>query len=545
MNNDLEKMRALAQVIETNDLKCYSAKTLSSYFTSIEDSYRHDQVIRCVGQVLEKKAFDNPNGIVTGEELSKLANQFAGLGSVENFKKVCADLLPVALTEDNTQEQHIESTRHNYFEDGSRIPSKEAQLEIDEFDLAKTEVPNVLANIFDKQDMKLAHVAVSEELTNRGEYLVADELKGLGLDSIVVYTVCNNDTLLYTASIDTEIGKQVVYVPVEMVNGQVLYPTSFAIANRIFELSKEGVQQFLNIRRAEHETKQNTVATAARDTFLTDVAREVKSNDGSIEVDEHTLAESDFAGSEVKMPEALIPVAEILENSIIRKESKYKDNEINLVIGMVRDELTKLGYANTTIKFEGDNKKGLNISAAVQTPEGKFDIVVPVEVSNGQVLYPTAFAGVRDMDLMKKIDTEKAKDKSEEKDDEEEVEITSSSYDLTKEGFQKFITANLENAIPVRYSSDLIDLQFNDLRKIMYKAVADKRYTVAEQALSVIADKYGTEHHAAAMEDYRGLLTGASLDYKDNFGSTMRSTNFEDTRDSWTGEMVTSQIKLT
>jgi len=545
MNNE-ERIRALAQVIETNDLKCFSAKMLSDYFASIADTYRYDQVIRCVGQAMEKKAFDNPNSVITGQELSQIANQFAGLGSVDNFKKVCADLLPVSLTEEDSHTQeHLESSRHNYFEDGSRIPSKEAQLEVDEFDLAKTEVPNVLASVFDKKDMKLAHVAVPEELINRGEYLVADELKGLGLNSAVAYTVCNNDTLLYTASIDTEIGKQIIYVPVEMANNQVLYPTSFTIADRIFELSKEGVQQFLNVKRAQHEIKQNRTAMGSRDTFLTDIAREVKASDGSIEVDEHTLAEQDLTNN-VKMPEALIPVAEILENSLIRKESKYNDSEINLVIGMVRDELTKLGYANSTIKFEGDHEKGLSMSATVQTPEGKFDIMVPVEASDGRALIPTVFSGVRDMNFMKRVETEKAQEENEEEGTEEEVEITSASYDLSKEGFQKFIASNLENAIPVRYSSDLVDLHFNDLRKIVHKAVADKRYAVAEQALSVIADKYGVEHHATAMEDYQKLLTGATLDYKDNFGSTMRATtNFEEVRDSWVGEMVTSQIKLT
>lgn len=515
--NEAKRIEELASLISKNDLKVFSVRSLMPRFAQIQDQnpYRHDQVLRNVQYALEKKALDNPHATITAEELSKIANEFASFGSTENFVRIFADVLPEGLPSVDQTTQHLESVRHTYNDDVPRSTNEETALEVDESESLTLDVPNVYSKIFDKQDQKFGYLR-NPELINRGQYLVEDELRGLGHTTKVAYTTCNTDTLLYSTAVDTDFGKQQIFIPVEMNDNQVLYPTSFATSEKIYELSKQGMDHFLNDKKVEFFGQHMKVADSVRDNLFTDTVREMK-NDGSIEVDENSYVEE-----KVAMPNELASIEEILEDSILRKESKYAD-KVDYAIASVRDELTKCGY-QSQLRFVGDNERGVNIVATVQAPEGKFDIKIPVEIFGSQVLLPSKFASVTPSNS--------------------EIEVSASEYPISKEGLRSFIANNQEGIIPVRYSGQMISLGFNDLRKTIHQAVRDKRFSVAEQALNVIADKYGEEHHAQAMDDYKGWLLNASLDFKDNFGLGMRaSTGVKE--HGWEGEIMTNQVKLT
>lgn len=519
MNQEVKKIQELAAVIGNNDLKQYPVQGLLARFASFEEQFRYDQVVRNVQQVLEKKAFDNPQTVVSAEELSQIANQFATLGSTDNFKTVVGDLLPETVVEkDKKDDQFLDANRHLYTDEGTRSPETEAAIEVDEDESLQLEVPNAYAKVFDKQDSKYGYLK-NPELVGRGQYLVEDELRGLGHTAKVEYSTCNTDTLLYVAAVDTDFGKQRIFIPVEMVDSQVLYPTSFATNSKIYELSKQGLNHFLADKKADYFGKHMKVADGVRDNMFTDTVREMKQQDG-FEVDENTHLDE-----KAVMPDELIPVEKVLEDAMFQKESAYSKEQIFTAVRAVREELTRCGY-QSQLRFIGDNKDGVNVSATVQTPEGNLSIKVPVEVTKeGGVLFPAKFVSAAPV--------------------EEDVQVEAPEYKLSKEGLAEYIANNQESVLPVRYSGEMVGLNFNALRRAIFQSVRQQRYAVAEQALNVIADKYGEDSHAAAMEDYKEWLLNKTLDFKDNFGLGMRASTDGIKEPGWDGEIVTNQIKLT
>jgi hypothetical protein len=208
----------------------------------------------------------------------------------------------------------------------------------------------------------------------------------------------------------------------------------------------------------------------------------------------------------------------MLENIGLQQSSKYTRDQINAATRVVSDEIGKCGYNSKTV-FAGDNEIGMSVAVVVEAPEGKFEAVVPVPVTANGILFPSKFTS-------------------------KNATQTDPVYSLSRAGFKTFIASNQAKLIPVRYSSEMVSLDFNSLRKIIHTATTQKDYVTAEQALNVIVDKYGEENHAKALADYQGWLLGGSLDFKDNFGLGARASVGEK-EPGWEGVIMTSQIKLT
>lgn len=508
MNNEVETIQQLAKLIDTNDFKVYPVCSLLNRFSSVENQFRYDQVIRNVQQVLEKKAFDHSDAVISAEELSRIANQFATLGSVENFKNVFADVLPETIVIEDDSAKKATAMRHSYSDDSVRSFEVSTGLEVSEDEPLTLDVPQVYAGLFDKVDRRYGYLA-SPELVRRGQYLAEDELRNAGHSAKVKFALSNEDTLLYTASISTDFGRKQIFVPVEMKQDQVLYPTVFATDKKIYELSKFGMDQFLNEVKVSFFETQVKAAGLHRDTLFSNTIREMKKGAG-LEVDENTTLET-----KVKLPTELADLGTMLENIGMQQSSKYTRDQISAATRVVSDEIRKCGY-NSRLTFAGDNEIGMSIAATVEAPEGKFEVIVPVPVTASGILFPSKFVAA----------------------------VGEAPIPLSSLGFKTFITSSQAKMIPVRYSSEMVSLDFNSLRRIIHTATIQKDYITAEQALNVISDKYGEESHVKALADYQGWLLGGSLDFKDNFGLGARSSVGEK-EPGWEGAIMTSQIKLT
>lgn len=508
MNNEVETIQQLANLIDMNDLKVYPVRALLNRFANVEDQFRYDQVIRNVQRVLEKKAFDRADAIISAEEFSKIANQFATLGSVENFKNVFADVLPETATVKDDSIEKANAMRHSYIDEGTRSLEASTAIEVSEDEPLTLDVPQVYADLFSKADRKYGYLA-SPELVRRGQYLAEDELRNAGHSTKVKFALSNEDTLLYTATISTDFGRKQIFVPVDMQQGQVLYPAVFATDKKIYELSKFGMDQFLNEMKVAFFESQMKTAGLHRDSFFTSTVREMKKAAG-LEVDENTTLEP-----KVALPTELADLGAMLENIGLQQSSKYSRDQITAATRVVSDEIGKCGYVSK-VTFAGDNEIGMNIAAIVEAPEGKFEIIVPVPVTASGILFPSKFVS----------------------------KIGEAPNSLSKVGFRNFITSSQAKLIPVRYSSEMVSLDFNSLCRVIHTATTQKDYTTAEEALNVISDKYGEENHAKALADYQGWLLGGSLDFKDNFGLGKRASVGEK-EPGWEGAIMTSQIKLT
>lgn len=506
--NNVETIQQLAALIDTNDFKVYPVRSLLNRFANVEDQFRYDQVIRNVQRVLEKKAFDRADAIISAEELSKIANEFATLGSVENFKNVFADVLPETMTSKDDSSEKASAMRHTYFDEGARSldASSNVGMEVSEDEPLTLDVPEVYADLFSKADRKYGYLA-APELVRRGQYLAEDELRNAGHSTKVKFALSNEDTLLYTATLSTDYGRKQIFVPVEMQQGQVLYPAVFATDKKIYELSKFGMDQFLNEMKISFFESQMKTAGSHRDTFFSNTIREMKRAAG-LEVDENTTLEN-----KVALPTELADLGAMLENIGLQQSSKYTRDQITAATKVVSDEIGKCGY-NSKTAFAGDGEDGINVAAIVEAPEGKIEIIVPVPVTASGLLFPSKFV------------------------------VATKEIPLSKVALKTYISSNQAQLTPVRYSSEMISLDFNSLRRIVHSATTQKDYTTAEQALNVISDKYGEENHMKALADYQAWLLGGSLDFKDNFGLGARSSIGEK-EPGWEGAIMTSQIKLT
>ena len=508
MNNEVETIQQLANLIDMNDLKVYPVRALLNRFANVEDQFRYDRVIRNVQRVLEKKAFDRADAIISAEEFSKIANQFATLGSVENFRNVFADVLPETIvTKDNAAEK-ANTMRQSYYDDGARNLEASTGMEVSEDEPLTLDVPQVYADLFSKADRKYGYLA-APELVRRGQYLAEDELRNAGHATKVKFALSNEDTLLYTANVSTDFGRKQIFVPVEMQQGQVLYPAVFATDKKIYELSKFGMDQFLNEMKVAFFESQMKTAGLHRDSFFTNTVREMKKAAG-LEVDENTTLET-----KATLPTEMADLGAMLENIGLQQSSKYSRDQISAATKIVSDEIGKCGF-NCKTTFAGDNEIGINIAATVEAVEGKFEVIVPIPVTANGILFPSKFAGA----------------------------IGETPLPLSKAGFKTFIASSQAKMIPVRYSSEMVSLDYNSLRRVIHTATTQKDYSTAEQALNVISDKYGEENHAKALADYQGWLLGSALDFKDNFGLGVRSSIGE-REPGWEGAIMTSQIKLT
>jgi len=173
-----------------------------------------------------------------------------------------------------------------------------------------------------------------------------------------------------------------------------------------------------------------------------------------------------------------------VEDGMAKAVSQFKVDTVKLAYDIAKNELTALGYALARMHLRSSDTKGVIFAADIQTADGKFSIDLPVEIAADQVLLPTEF-------------------KHEGK-----------SFAFSRKGFTNFLAGNKNAVSAVKYSSEFVDMSYNDLKKTIHQAVLDRNYTRAEEALALIQDKFGDDTHKTAVMDYQDMLKEASQDYE-------------------------------
>jgi len=480
----IKKIKQMADLVLLHEDQKFNVADLAGRFASVEDKYRHDMVIRNVGGAIEIMAKRNPDLMVSAGEISAMYNHFSGLQPDNQFKQAMGDLLSGQSVESNrvAEEEFVVKNRQT-FTDGVRdLQAAQAEIEIDEDEAALDEpVPIIGIQRFDPEELR-ANTRHDKKLIAEGAKLVATQLQSLGCQGAkaqLKYAV--SKCLLYLASFPVPQGHVYVNIPIEVTEDKELQIPS-VIADRagrkLYAFSNDGVNELLYTEMEARENAQVEAADAIRQNITT-ADRSPRSED--IEVDETEAYVADQ--SPVKMPEELVDIEAVLQNAVSRKESGYTQEAINSSRTVVASELAKLGYKNIDIRFAGDNEQGMQFDATLLTIKGKMDITVPVQLVQGNILFPTKFAA----------------------DDGEIHELNSQE-----------ITSLLEKpevVDPVRYSASLVDMSYNSLRKIVHSAVFDRKLNIAQEALALIKDKFGADHHNNAVADFDMWLKEAGQDY--------------------------------
>lgn len=492
MDNTKEIIQSLADLLALDTFKTFAANELVQRFASVEEKYRYDPVIRNVGGAIERMAQRDPNMTISSQDILGLYNNFIRLEPNSEFKRVFADILP---TEEPTQEEeknNFERRRIPYNEGVRDISTVEAEaIEVDEWEAAIEHPVEAIVPGIEKFNPELIQNSTLHDprLIEAGSALVKSQLETIGCNNVRAALKHGvKGCLLYLASFPTTRGTVHINVPIAIKAGQPEVPDLFADAtgNRVYAFNEEGLGVLIEDMVEIREDLQARKAGRIRTTMATDTVRDpANMNTSAIEVDEVEAYVTENAPKKLnEINPELANVEAILEDAIIRKASRYSDKVIQIGHGVVADELRRVGYKADT-RFAGDNERGMTFDATLWTKRGKVEVSIPIEVAEGNVLYPSLF--VSDDGSVGHIS-------------QAEIEAMLDKEELVE--------------VP-RYTAALVDMDYNSLRKIIHKATFDRKHNVAREALHLINDKFGVDAHKSAIADYQLWIEEATADYSD------------------------------
>lgn len=486
MVNELDMIQNLADLLALDGLRTYSVEHLAQRFVAEQARNRHDPVIGNMTGVLQVMAKRDPQRVISNAELFSLYNRFARLNPETKFKEVFADLLP----ELGEKQKDAVIDRQPY-NDVPRSMSeiKQEAIEVDEWETAFGQPVEAFGiKKFDKTALSNAFTH-DANLVHAGADLVKTELEAIGLKDVrasVKYAV--KSCILYLASFPTTRGKVHVNVPVAIDdNNQVQLPVLCAdvTGNRTYALTADGIRNMLFDLDTIRDEMESRVAGSTRQNMTSDV-RDITAS--TIEVDENDHVDPPSAKPSQICPE-LVDVETILENAVLQQASRYDEKVINAGHTAINRELSKCGFANARIRFAGDNPRGMSFDAALNTPKGKIEVTIPVEVVAGNALYPSQFVA----------------------DDGNIHEFTADNLNT--------VISTAESAEPIKYTAGLVSMDYNSLRKTIHAAAFDHRHEVAQEALALVLDKFGADAHNACVVDYQAWMEEASQDFQTRCGS--------------------------
>lgn len=492
MDNTNEIIQGLADLLALDTFKTFAANDLVQRFANVGEKYRYDPVIRNVGGAIERMAQKSPDLTISSHDILGLYNSFVRLDPSSEFKQVFADLLP---TEDvaSTEQRNVFDKRRIPYNEGTRdIATVEAEaIEVDEWETAiEAPVASLVPGV-EKFNPELIQNSTLHDpkLVEAGSVLVKTQLETIGCSDVRAALKHGvKGCLLYLASFPTTRGTAHINVPIAIKGGQPEVPDLFAdiTGDRIYAFNTAGLGALIEDMTEIREELQAKKAGRIRTTMATDTVRD-PANEGTanIEVDEVETYVEEIAPKKLNQisPE-LADVEAILEDAIIRKASRYSDKVIRIGHDLVAEELRRVGYKADT-RFIGDNVRGMTFDATLWTKRGKVEVSVPVEVTDGNVLFPSVF-----------------------------IDDNGDVSHLSHADIEAMLTKEELVEVP-RYTAALVDMSYNELRKIVHTATFDRKHNVAREALHLINDKFGTDAHKAAVADYQVWIEEATTDYSD------------------------------
>jgi hypothetical protein len=195
-----------------------------------------------VGGAIERMAAQEPNRMVSAEEVYSLYNSFAGLNPQSSFKSVFADLLPP--TEESLKKTVLERIPYDQM-DRDLSTAKRASIEVDEHEEALDQAVEALGI-----GSPVSFAAHNPQLVKAGSELVRTQLESIGCKGArTSLKHCAKAALLYLASFPTTKGTTHINVPVAVKDGLPEVPDVFAdlAGDKLYTFNEDGIEQ-LKIR---------------------------------------------------------------------------------------------------------------------------------------------------------------------------------------------------------------------------------------------------------------------------------------------------------
>lgn len=346
-----------------------------------------------------------------------------------------------------------------------------------------SELSKELSGVF-SLEQKSAFSTISDSIVKKAEKFAKLQMIALGCPPTEVKAIRTNEHfILCNASIDTSGHTQVnVPIPVQVTNGMPSLPQSFVQGNQIVKLNKENLYVFI-------KDKNNFVQKVARDRF-----------------------QGQRAFGEVQVDAAVVPASlerfTNLENALVAAATSFSRDQVRVATNVVAMEFASLGVPNPQIRVASSTDKSLTFFADIPTVKGRVEASVSVDMPNGRPVIPAEFL------------------------------VAGNSYRLDKSGLQLVLgdasTIGGMNKVS-REVEEMSRLSYSQLIDQVDSGVANRDYKQAEDAVSVIGQKFGGEQHIAALDRFSRLL-------KHSTGSTERDALIKAALDN--GDLIKVQTSV-
>jgi hypothetical protein len=414
------------------------------------DKYPHDSVIQQVASVLNKQA--NKGKLITSQkELYSVYNSFARMNNNSMVKELLGDLL---YPYDNSVKTKVgNETEYSY-----RATLPELDLTIEH---------NPLENLFDKQ-VSINTAYYDPTLAKLGKHVLSEELDSIGIPATEINVSGGNDSaIVYEVIFINKLGTARVPIFVEVANG-IQPPTHFYTKNQFIQLTAENLNKcIVEKAQIEEDIQINNIGGVR-------TASSMILPSFSFEEDAPTQIQLD----KVEMPEALKNLASF-ETAIMDAGTNFAPELVRTAKSLCIKELNNMGFRTQVCLAEATDNC-IICAAELDSSVGKVEIRLPVEIVDNRPQIPSLFYN------------ESAKDKI---------------YDFTKNDVANYLTSmKSNNGHILRYSNDIFNMTYTQLKDEVLTGVAHKDYLRAESALNRIEDKY-PEQHLTALTDYAKYLS--------------------------------------
>jgi hypothetical protein len=207
---------------------------------------------------------------------------------------------------------------------------------------------------------------------------------------------------------------------------------------------------------------------------------------------------------EVEIPRAPVPaplkaLVSDIEESVLEAAIGYPQPSVRLAKRMLLAELAAMGFKGSQVRVAAPTSDGFICEATLNTPRGKINIDVPIEMQNNQPLMPSVFA---------------QGDKIE---------------DFNDSNLKAMLARAPETVdIAVRRDSDLLGMSYHDLKDALIRNAANGNLTACDEVMEAIAEQFDPETYRNTVLDYQKILAdlgSAKRNAESRCGRILKSSN--------------------
>lgn len=443
---------ANAFVKEADVGKEYTMEFVANRLENAIQEYPHDSVISAIANVVSKQ-IEKGQLTTSQKAIYEIYNHYAGVNPLSNAKVALADLFYAT---DNAPKQTTGNTTAYSFRQDR--PSLDLTIE-----------HNPLENIFNKQVE--AGTYYEPTLAKIGKHTLAQELIEIGIPAADIKVFAGNkQAVVYDAIFTNKLGTAHVAIPVEIHSG-VQKPTVFFNKGSMVDLNAENLNAYIVSMASVIETPAINVSG-------------VKTSSG---VYSSSFAFNEEAPKAIQLDKVELPAVlkEFVsyDDILVDAGTHFSPELVKTAKALCNRELNGMGFKAQVVLSEATDNC-IICRAELNSSVGKVEIKLPVEIINNAPQIPAVFYNEANKDKL---------------------------YDFTVAELSNYLTANKidKNSI-LRYSNDFFNMSFHQLKEEMINGIVNSDYARAEQALSRIEDKFGSDYHMAALSDYARYLKQAS-----------------------------------